>query len=283
MLYINYNGKILEDNSSIIGANNRGLRFGDGLFETMKFKNNQLILADEHFARLWNGMKLLQFDIPKLFNPDFLEQQVISLLKKNKHSSARIRITIIRGNGGLFDAENHHPNFIIQTWPLSDSNGFLNENGLQCCFYHEAKKSADQFSGLKHNNYLPYFMGAIFAQKNKCNDALIFNQRNQICDTTIANIFLINDDTIYTPPLDEGPVAGIMRHHIIQTLNKTSLYNISEIPITQQMVLEANEVFMSNSIYNIRWVAGIENKIYTSAHTRKIFNLLQQTNPEVFC
>jgi branched-chain amino acid aminotransferase len=92
MAFINCNGKIVDDSTPIIDAQNRGFKYGDGLFETFKFKNNQLILLDEHLARLWNGMRLFEFQIPKLFNPDFLESQILQLIQKNKLKNQRIYI-----------------------------------------------------------------------------------------------------------------------------------------------------------------------------------------------
>jgi len=282
MIYINYNGQIVEENTPIIIANNRGLRYGDGLFETIKFKNNTLFFIDDHFARLWNGMKLLQFDIPKLFTPDFLENQILHLIQKNNYPAARVRLTIIKGKGGLYDAQNHIPQFIIECWPLPASNGLLNENGLHCCIYYDALKPIDNFSNCKHNNYLPYTMGAIFAKNKKCNDAIILNHKQQICDSTVANIFLIKEDTIFTPPLSEGCVAGVLRHFIIKELIKLN-YKIIETPITMTVLLEADEVFLSNSIYNIRWVSCIEDKSYQNTLTQKIYFQLAQTNSSVFC
>ena len=73
MHWFNYNGKIYTNETAIIGAGNRGLRYGDGLFETMKMKDGNLVLEDEHFARLWKGMQVLQFTVPKHFNPDKLK------------------------------------------------------------------------------------------------------------------------------------------------------------------------------------------------------------------
>ena len=282
MIYINYNGQLVEENTPIIIANNRGLRYGDGLFETIKFKNNTLFFIDDHLARLWNGMKLLQFDIPKLFTPDFLENQILHLIQKNNYPAARVRLTIIKGKGGLYDARNHSPKFIIECWPLPASNGLLNENGLHCCIYYDALKPIDNFSNCKHNNYLPYTMGALFAKNKKCNDAIILNHKQHICDSTIANIFLIKEDTIITPPLSEGCVAGVLRHFIIKELIKLN-YKIIEAPITTADLLEADEVFLSNSIYNIRWVSWIEDKSYQNTLTQKIYFQLAQTNSSVFC
>ena len=88
----NFNGKIFSEGISIVGADNRGLRYGDGLFETIKMTKGQLIQEDEHFARLWNGMKVLQFDIPKHFTPDKLREEIAGLVKKNRHENAAWRI-----------------------------------------------------------------------------------------------------------------------------------------------------------------------------------------------
>ncbi len=282
MNYFNFNGKILEENKLVIGVSNRGLRYGDGLFETIKYKNNELIMADEHFARIWKGMQLLQFDIPKLFTPERIHQQTIELLKKNKQNSSRVRITIIRGDGGIYDAVNHAPNYIIQTWPLDTDHSMINENGLQLCIYTEAKKMADHFSNIKHNNYLPYFMGALFAKEQQCNDAILLNNHERICDSTIANVFIIKNEMIYTPQLEEGCVAGIMRKYIIQNIDASG-YSITETLITKEMLLEADEVFLSNSMYNIRWVAAIANKKYSNNITRQLFEYFHQTNAAVFC
>ena len=282
MSYINYNGKILLTDTPIITAQNRGLRYGDGIFETIKLKNNKLILAEEHFERLFRGIELLKFESNKFFTQQKLAAEILALAQKNNLTDARIRLTIIRGEGGIYDAKNHVPNYIIETTALPEGNGELNSNGLQLCYYEAAKKSMDEFSNLKTNNYLPYFMGALHAKENHCNDALILNNEGNICDSTIANIFYIKNGTIYTPALSQGCVAGVMRKFIIQQLTGKG-YTITETAITKENLLYADEVFLSNSIYNIRWVAAIENKTYTNIVTRKIFELLSKTNAVVFC
>lgn len=263
MSYINYNGKIFSANENIITAQNRGLRYGDGIFETIKCKNGHLILSNEHFARLWRGMQLLQFEIPKHLNPEKLETEILALTAKNKLSAARVRLTIIRGDGGIYDAKNHLPHYIIEAIALPEDNGPLNSNGLQLCFYKAAKKSIDAFSNCKTNNYLPYFMGALYAKENQCNDAIILNNEGNVCDSTIANIFYIKDNVLYTPALTQGCVAGVMRKFLIDTI-RTLGFTVNECIVTKRELLEADEVFLSNSIYNIRWVGGLENKTYTN-------------------
>jgi branched-chain amino acid aminotransferase len=282
MAFINYNGKFIDGSNPIIQANNRGFRFGDGIFETMKLKKGKIIFLDEHLSRLWQGLKRFQFDLPKLFTPDYIESQILALVQKNKHSAARIRLTVFRGNGGLYDPENLHPNFIIESWDLPETNGDLNENGLQCILFKDALKSIDVYSNLKHNNYLPYLMGALQAKKMKCNDAIIFNSNLNICDSTIANVFIIKENIVYTPALSEGCIAGVMREFVINELRKNN-FNVIEQTITETDLANADELFLTNSIYNMRWVSAIDSFNYQHKMTREIYHLLKQTNPQEFC
>jgi branched-chain amino acid aminotransferase len=248
----------------------------------MKYKEGRIILPAEHMERLWNGMSALQFDLPRLFTKDFIMNELLGLVKKNRHSPARIRLAITRGDGGLYDAANHHPNFIIQSWPLVNEQGELNANGLQLCIYRDALKSCDRFSNLKHNNYLPYLMGALEAKKQHCNDAVILNQHLRVCDSTIANLFIIKNKEIQTPSLPEGCISGIMRSYLLKQLPILG-FPITEQEISEEMLLDADEVFLSNSMYNIRWVAGINDKSYHNIDTKKIYDALCKTNDSVFC
>lgn len=272
MMWFNYNGKLFKENDAVIGAANRGMRYGDGLFETMKMQNGKIIFANEHFARLWKGLLTLQFDIPKHFTPEKLTEEITALAVKNKHEkAARLRLTIIRGNGGLYDAVNHKPNYLIETWPLPDNSSTLNTNGLVLGIYNDVKKSCDALSNIKHNNYLPYVMAALYAKKQQWNDAVILNTNGAICETTIANIFFIKDSIVYTPALSEGCVAGIIRQELIIFI-KNNNYTVTQTAITQNDLADADEVFITNAIYNIRWIKNIDNKQYSNLLTQKIYS-----------
>jgi branched-chain amino acid aminotransferase len=277
MNYFNYNGKVFAEGSVVIGPDSRAIRYGDGLFETMKVKNGELEMLDEHFARLWKGMKILQFDIPKHFTPDKLTEEIHFLVKKNQQgSNVRIRLNIFRGDGGLYDAKNHLPSYIIQSWKLPDESGEWNSNGLVLGIYRDARKSCDVLSNLKHNNYLPYVLAALKAKTEKWNDAIVLNTNNSVADTTIANIFLIQDQIVYTTSLSQGCVAGIMRNKIIRELPAMG-WKVVEQEITETNLQQADEVFVTNSIYNLRWVQQIDNKNYVNDVTRKIYNQLFST------
>ncbi|MEI2708707.1 MAG: aminotransferase class IV [Chitinophagaceae bacterium] len=218
---LNFNGTILNANKPIIEANNRSFRYGDGCFETMKAVKGKIIHATEHFERFFQTLELLQFDKISYLTPAYLHNQINELLQKNQHQQlARIRLTLFRGNGGLYDAENHFPNYIIQTWDLNSANNQLNENGLVIDVFKDAKKTFDSYSHIKSNNYLPYLMAALWAKKNHLNDALLLNPFNRIADATIANIFIVQNGIVKTPTFTEGGVNGIMKNYLLQCSKK---------------------------------------------------------------
>lgn len=277
MEYFIYDGKIYKNDTDLISINSRGLRFGDGLFETLKSCNNNLQFADDHFERLWKGMNLLQFKIPVHFTTEDLQRQIRELLSKNSHNStSRIRLTVFRGDGGLYDNINHFPHYLIQTWPLPGDTGKWLSNGLLLGIYNDIKKSCDILSNLKHNNFLPYAMAALHAKKQKWNDAILLNTHGRICDTTVANIFLIKDNVVYTPSLGEGCIAGVMRKNLLLQFSKDNLPFV-EGEITIENLENADEVFLSNSIHNIRWVQSVGDKKYDNKYTQKIFSSFHST------
>ena len=120
-------------------------------------------------------------------------------------------------------------------------------------------------------------MAALESKKQKWNDAILLNTWDRICDTTIANIFLIKDQLIYTPSLKEGCIACFMRKNIINLLAAQNKKPI-EGEISVADLLNADEVFLTNSIYNLRWVQSIEDKKYTHIQTQKIYASFLQTN-----
>ena len=183
-----------------------------------------------------------------------MKGQIIELAKKNYHEKlARVRLTIFRGDGSLYDAENHFPNYLIQTWALDPVYNELNENGLVIGVYKDARKVCDRFSHIKSNNYLSYAMAALWAKKNKLNDALLLNPYGKIADTSVANIFIVKNGAVKTPALTDGCINGVMRKYLLKCLREENV-PLDETQISVEDILQASEIFLTNAAYGIRWV-----------------------------
>jgi branched-subunit amino acid aminotransferase/4-amino-4-deoxychorismate lyase len=267
-------GQMLRSDKALILPDNRSFRYGDGFFETMKLRDGQIQLADYHFERLFKTLDRLKFQPPSFFTKNYLETQIHELVKKNGHHGlARIRLTIYRGEGGIYDRINHFPHHLIQTWDLNESNNHINENGLVVGVYPDAKKVCDGFSHLKTNNYLNYAMAAIWAKENHLNDAFLLNPYQRLADATIANVFIVKEGIIKTPALAEGPVEGVMRRHLMTELRKKDI-TIIESNLDLDEILEASEIFLTNAIYGIRWVKQLESTNYQGQMAHFLFKTL---------
>lgn len=273
-----YNGNFLNGDKPFIGADNRSFRYGDGLFETMKIINGKLLLADLHFERLFAGMRQLRFEPPRYFTPYYFMDLISKLcIRNHTEEAARIRMMVFRGDGGPYHPVDHYPNFVIQSAPLQQEVLSWNEKGFQIDVFPDARKSCDGFANLKSNNYLPYLMAALYAKEKKLDDCIVMNSHGRIADATIANVFLIKDSTVCTPALSEGCVAGVMRRHLIMLLRENSFRVEEEGTVRVESLLQADEIFLTNALYSVRWVGAFRDCRYSGATAREIYQLLQDS------
>lgn len=263
--FLVHDGKMRRSGIPLISPDNRSFRYGDGFFETMRVVNGKLMLEDLHMERLFNSLELLRFQPPKYFTPSYITDQVAGLVLKNQHAAlARVRLTVFRGEGGLYDTEDAFPHYLIQSWPLEPATQSLNQNGLELGVYTTARKTCDGFSHVKSNNYLAYVMAALWARENKWNDAIVLNAHDRVADTTIANLFIVKDGTIRTPSLAEGCVAGVMRRHLLHHLRKENM-PVEETMLTIDDVMQASEIFLTNAIAGVKWVKSVGQSSYTNS------------------
>lgn len=139
--------------------------------------------------------------------------------------------------------------------------------------YQDARKSIDSFSQIKSNNYLPYLMAALYARKHQLDDCLLMNSNGNICEATIANLFVIKGNQVLTPPLSEGCVAGVMRRYLLNNLAGLT-FSLQERPLDITDLANSDEVFLTNAVQGIRWVQQYKNCKYGHSKISGIYNSL---------
>lgn len=272
--FININGKIVAEEVAAIPHDSRAFRYGYGLFETMLVQKGSIALADYHFERLFKGMKQLHFSIPALWDEAFFIKQITKTVARNKvESLARVRLQVWNGNGGMYDAETGQAQFIIECFPLAESVIDWNENGLTVGIAADYQKSKDALANLKSCNALIYAAAAQVAKANKWNDALILNTDDHIIESTIANIFWVKDKIIFTPPITQGCIDGVMRRHLLWIMELNNQPVIETI-LTKDILRQADEVFLTNSIRKIKWIKEIGGKFYGNVVAYTLHNQL---------
>lgn len=261
---VSYNGVFYPAGQPLLTADNRGFRYGDGLFETMFVQEGRIRLGEYHFDRLLSGMALLDFEIPPFF-AEKLTKEILAVCEANGHSAtlaARVRLVVFRGESSFLGPPDHFPNYIIQSWPLPIVHG-PGESGLVIDIFPDGRKACDALSNLKSNNYLLYILAAHYAKKQGLDDCLVLNSQSRVADSTIANLFYIRQGQFYTPSLSEGPVAGIMRRHLLEALPQAG-YIVHEQPVTPEDLLTADEIFLTNALKGISPVRSLRGRAYSN-------------------
>ena len=118
--------------------------------------------------------------------------------------------------------------------------------------------------------YLPYALAAIHARQHQLQDCLLLNSAGRICDATIANVFWTQNDQLFTPPLSEGGVAGVMRRFLLD--NVSGQHTIREQPLTVDSLLQADGVFLTNAVQGIKWVRQYRNRQYSHTLAVQLFD-----------
>lgn len=270
MNFVFFNGNFLPEEEPVFTVQNRSFRYGDGVFETMKVYKSKILLKEYHFERLQVSLQMLQ--IKNCLDGAALSQNIYELCKKNNCSNlARVRLTVYRNHQS--EAE-----YIIEASSLSEETIHCNEKGLTIGMYPYARKYPDAFANLKTANFLPYVLAEKYAKENGMDDAIVFNAFTKISDSSKANIFLIKHNEIFTPSLHQGCINGVMRRFLIEKLKQAG-YRVHQTEISEHDLFDADEVFLTNSVFDIRWVEHFRNKNYSCGQTYSIY---QKTIPMLY-
>lgn len=267
---ISINGE-LQNISQLKVAENRGFLYGDALFDTLIYKNEKFIFLEAHYFRMLASMRQLRMEIPVFFTQEYWEEQMLKTMQANSLNEARVRTSIFRNSGGLYRPVSNKTSFLIQATPLQSHSKTRYRLGL----YKENFVSSSPISSLKTTNRLINILASIFAKENEFDNCIILNHKKQIAEVNNANIFLVFQNTIATPPLSEGCINGIIRLKLIELLKNNPNYEIVEKIINPFDLQKADEVFITNSVIGIQAITHFKKKTYASLISDELRAMLE--------
>jgi branched-subunit amino acid aminotransferase/4-amino-4-deoxychorismate lyase len=271
--HISFNGDIIESFDSNLYTN-RAFKFGDGVFESIRILNGKPLFLDHHINRLIAGANAMKIEVSPKISESSIRKIFAELCHINKiNESGRARLTFFRAGEGAYQPTTNEGSYVIEMIPIEKNSFDLNSEGLIVDTFKLMQKSLDQFSKFKTLNSLLYVQAAIYAKENSLHDSLILNRDGNIIESSKSNIFIVSNGVLYTPPLEDGCVGGVMRMNIINIAidNNVKVYECSLKP---QNLLIADEVFLTNTIKGLEWVRGFQNKRYFNDISKKIITLL---------
>lgn len=259
---VNINGKLVSEEEAKVSVKNRGLSYGDAVFETIRVINGKIIFWEDHYFRLMASMRIMRMEIPSNFSPEFLEEEITGLInvKGLDNSPVRIKFIVSRKEGGFYTPNSLDIDYYILTEKLADPFYLLNNSDYEVELYKDHYITAGLLSTIKTNNKAVNVLGSIFAKENGYANCLLLNEKKTVVEALNGNIFLVKDNRIKTPPLSDGALNGIIRKQLLSIVSTIAHLEIEEESISPFELQKADEMFITNVITGVQPVTKYRKK-----------------------
>lgn len=260
---INFNGTIVSQDANIV-VQNRGFLYGDAVFETVKVVNSKILFLEDHYFRLMASMRVVRMEIPMNFTLEYLEGQILSLVNNNGlESSARVRITVYRNDGGNYLPQSNTISFLIHAVSLENALYVLDEKEYEVDLYKDFYVTKQLLSSIKTTNRLINVTGSIYASENGLDNCVLLNDSKNVIEVLQGNIFMLNGNKLVTPPVSEGCLNGVMRKQILELAKKIEGVEVVEEVISPFDLQKADELFITNVIKGIQPITKYRKKEFS--------------------
>jgi branched-chain amino acid aminotransferase len=269
---INFNSELFSKEKIQLTTDNRGFKYGDGIFETIKVVNKKVIFWEDHYFRLMASMRMLRMKIPMEFTLEFLEQEILKTVASlEEGTNYRVRLNVFRKDGGLYTPKTNKINYLIEASEINTQAKKVYEVDVFKDFYNYS----GLLSTIKTNNRMLNTLASIYANENDLDNCVLLNERKGVVEVANGNIFIVKDSVVKTPALTEGCIKGIVRSKVIEILTKNENFTIEETVISPFEIQKADEVFITNAIVGIQVVTKYKKKSFTTALGDKLYASLR--------
>jgi branched-chain amino acid aminotransferase len=254
---------LCDDDRLIISAQNRAMRYGDGIFETILVRDAAPMALQMHIQRLLRGAKILGF-APLEADLNLQIQALVEklLIGQGRGSLGRMRITVFRADGGTYLPSTDAIQIYGEIQPLQDDPWEL-QPPKRIMINNDFPIAHTILSAAKSLNALPYVLAARQARVLGYDDAILTHVNGELAELTAANLFLVIDNCLITPRLESGCLPGTMRDRAIEAARMLSL-PYRETGVFAQEVHRASEAFYTNAIQGIQPIASIASSRYAA-------------------
>lgn len=259
---VNYNGALLAEDKAIFTHNNRALKYGDALFETVRYVNGTLFFWEDHYFRLMASMRILRMEIPMEFTLEFLEEEIKNTIKANarENGAVRVRLTVFRNEGGLYTPSANDVSYLIETSPMESPFYIIEEGDYEVELFKDYYVNKDMLSNLKSTNKILNVVAGVYAQENGYANCLLVNTDKKVVEAINGNLFSVKGKEIKTPPLSDGSLDGIIRKNLMKIIAGTEELDLVEASISPFELQKVDELFITNSIVGIQPISKYRKK-----------------------
>ncbi len=249
----------------------RGLAYGDGLFETLKVQGGRAVLLERHLARLQHGCQRLKIPC----DMSILRRELLEYMQQLGDGVCKLIVTRGAGQRGYGLPDPCVPQRILQASAVPQWPAAHQQQGIQLFACQLRLSEQPLLAGLKHLNRLEQVLARAEWSDPTYAEGVLLDAQDRVVDGVFSNIFIVHKQQLLTPALHRCGVAGVMRAELLERAAAVGIEVLVR-DISLQDLLQADEVFTCNSLYGIwpvrayaaqRWPIG--------AMTRKLQQLIQ--------
>ena len=255
LVYID--GRFVPESEARVSVFDHGFLYGDGVFEGIRVYKGVVFKLREHIDRLYDSAKAIMLEIP--LSKEEMIKAVLETLKRNNLQDAYIRLIVTRGVGdlGIDPRKCSKPSVIIITREMKP---LLGRKSVSLIISSVRRDNVDATSHqAKSLNYLNSILAKLEAIKAGADDAILLDNRGFVSEASAANLFLVKNGVIITPPQTAGILPGITRGKVME-LAESLGFRVEEREITPMELFTADEVFLTGTAAEIVPVAEIAGR-----------------------
>ncbi len=234
-----------------------GFLYGYGLYETMRAYGGRVFLLDNHLDRLSRAAVELRFGpIPEQKE---LAEAVRQTMAANQLTEARVRLSVSLGKGDMVPdpASCREPVVLVMAKKYTPFAREVYRKGFRSILSSYRRDSQSPLSRLKTANYLTSLLARVEVRARQADDGVLLNEKDMLTECTSSNIFLINNDLLYTPTIESGLLPGITRQAVLELAAAQGIgVRVEELSL--ETLKQAREAFITNSIMEIMPLTSFE-------------------------
>ena len=241
-----------------VDVSDRGFQYGDGLFETLAVCNGRPLFLQRHLDRLLKGCRRLHIPPPDL---SLLESEARQLSAGTDQAVLKLIVTRGSGGRGYRQPERIEPTRLLSLHPRPSYPDSYQTDGIVARFCEWRLAINPGLAGIKHMNRLEQVLARAEWQDEAVQEGLMFDSDDRIVEGTMSNLFFVKEGVLHTPLLINCGIEGVLRQIVIEFAIQNGL-ELSEGHFSKQNVLEADEVFVTNSVIGIWPVKQLEKQCF---------------------
>lgn len=258
------NGILVNEEQANVSVFDHGLLYGDGVFEGIRFYNNQAFRLHKHLQRLYHSALVIGLEIP--YSKSELEDAIKDVIQAFNKPDGYLRLVITRGKGplGINPAQCKTPTAFIIADQLSFISEDVQQHGAKLIIASTRRLSPDGLDPrVKSLNYLNHILARMEANYANADEAILLNAQGHVTEGSTDNIFIVKDEKIFTPAISDGALEGITRDIIFEVSRFQDL-SCTEKTLSPYDLYTADECFLTGTAMELVPVSEVDGRKLSS-------------------